>query len=255
VTLGPVVTLRVDRLHKAFSSDRTPALAPRLSDVTFHACRHEILGVCGSVGCGKTTLLRCVAGLMRPDSGNIVWFGARFPGGGCVPGLSYVPKAPEYYPFLTVRDALEYHVDIDVSAPASRSAAITDALCSVGLGDLIDAHVRDLDQSKVVALALAEALAPSPRAIVIDGTLDSAQRRELLGIGKALVAFATAGGTVIIASRRSEIMAALANRVLVMECGRIVGESLNVAELSSMSEDPVREDERIAARLVAERWH
>jgi hypothetical protein len=41
----------------------------------------------------------------------------------------------------------------------------------------------------------------------------------------------------------------------VMECGRIVGESLNVAELSSMSEDPVREDERIAARLVAERWH
>jgi NitT/TauT family transport system ATP-binding protein len=249
------VTLRVEQLHKAFPSDSIPALAPRLSDVTFHACRHEILGVCGPAGCGKTTLLRCVAGLMRADSGSIVWFGARFPGDGCLPGLSYLPSAPDYYPFLTVLDALEYHVDIDIGAPACRSAAITDALRSVGLGDHCDAHVRELNQSKVVALALAEALASSPRAIVIDGTLDSTQRRELLGIGNALVAFAGAGGTVIIASRRADIVAMLANRFLVMESGRIVGESTNVAQLSSTSEDAVREDERIAARLVAERWH
>jgi ABC-type multidrug transport system ATPase subunit len=249
------VTLRVNRLHKTFPSDRTAALTPLLSDVTFHACRHEILGICGPEGCGKTTLLRCIAGLVRADSGSIVWFGTRFPGGGCLPGLSYVPNAPDYYPFLTVRDALEYHVDIDVGAPGSRSAAINDALSSVGLGDLIDAHVRDLHRSQLVAVALAVALASAPRAVVIDNTLDSTQTQELRHIGNALAMFAASGGTVIITSRRADIVAALANRLLMMESGRITGESTNVAELRSMSEDPVREDERIAARLVAERRH
>jgi ABC-2 type transport system ATP-binding protein len=228
-----LVALRVDGLHKAFHSGNNASLANAVSDVSLHACSSEILGICGASGSGKTTLLRCIAGLMRADTGRILWFGSRFRGGGCLPGLSYVPNAPDYYPFLTARDALEYHVDRDI-AGVGRAHAILAALHSVGLAQFVDSPVRAFDQSKIAALAVAEALASSPRAIVVDSTLDAIEPRQLLAVDNALSAFAIAGGTAIVASRRIEILTAIASRTLWIEAGMIGGEP---------------------ARLVAERKH
>jgi ABC-type multidrug transport system ATPase subunit len=237
----------VDGLRKAFSLSSAATLTPALSGVNLHACCEEIVGICGSAGSGKSTLLRCIAGLMRADSGSILWFGARFHGGGCLPGLSYVPNLPDYYPFLTARDALEYHVDADIVGTGSRCAAIGHALRSVGLADYIDSPVGSLDVSQVAALAVAEALASSPRAIVIDGTFDSVKARDLIPICTALLTFAAAGGTILIASRCENVLRPVASRILRMDRGRIVGESTEPGEVAFETE--------MATRLVAERRH
>ncbi len=230
--------LRVDGLHKSFSSGKGGALVAALWDVELRATRQEIVGLCGGAASGKTTLLRCISGLMRPDSGSVFWFGSRFHGGGCLPGLSFVPQAPDYYPFLTARDALEYHVDDDGAPPAARRCAIADALRSVGLGDEVDTPVRELDKSQVAALSIAEALASSPRAIVIDGTLDAIDAQALTPIRNALAAFSLGGGTTLVASRNLDVLAGLAARVLRLESGRIAIES-----------------DATPSRLVAERRH
>lgn len=230
--------LRVDGLHKSFSSGKGGALVAALWDIELSATRHEIVGLCGSAASGKTTLFRCISGLMRPDSGSVFWFGSRFHGGGCLPGLSFVPQAPDYYPFLTARDALEYHVDDDGAPPVVRRGAIADALCSVGLGDELDTPVRELDKSQVAALSVAEALASSPRVILIDSTLDSIDSQTINPVINALAAFSLGGGTTLVATRSLDLLAGLAARVLRLESGRIAIESVATP-----------------GRLVAERRH
>jgi ABC-type multidrug transport system ATPase subunit len=237
--LPPVAVLRVEGLRKAFASGRSASLSCGLGGVTLHAIRGEILGIFGPSGCGKTTLLRCVAGLMRADSGSVVWFGTLFRGGGCLPELSFVPSKPDYYPFLTAPDALEYHVDADVGAPQSRRSAILDALRSVGLGTVLHMQVRELYASQVAAIAVAEALASKPKVIAIDGALDTADLRESIAIKSALAAFANSGGTVVVASRRAETFDGLATRVLRMEEGRIAAQA---APASTFGSAPIEQE-------------
>jgi ABC-type multidrug transport system ATPase subunit len=219
------LALGVEGLCKAFPSYRRPSLTFGLAGVTLNAFRGEVLGICGPPGCGKTTLLRCIAGLMRADSGSIVWFGALFRGGGCLPGLSFVPSKPDYYPFLTAPDALEYHVDSEVGAPEARRSAILEALRSVGLGTVLHMQVRELFASQITAIAIAEALASNPKVIVIDGALDTADVRESIAIKSALISFAESAGTVIISSRRLDTFDGVAMRVLRMEEGRIAAQA------------------------------
>src|SRR5215470_8216908 len=57
--------LRIDGISKAFQSERV------LSELSFLLEEHQTLSILGRSGCGKTTLLKIIAGLLAPDSGNI----------------------------------------------------------------------------------------------------------------------------------------------------------------------------------------
>lgn len=65
------VLLKVRNLSKTFRSDK--GILKALDDVSFDVCKGETLGVVGESGCGKTTLGRCVVGLLKPDHGTIVF--------------------------------------------------------------------------------------------------------------------------------------------------------------------------------------
>ena len=65
------VLLQVRNLSRTFRSDK--GILKALDDVSFDVCKGETLGVVGESGCGKTTLGRCVVGLLKPDQGTIVF--------------------------------------------------------------------------------------------------------------------------------------------------------------------------------------
>ena len=62
-------TIEVDHVNKAFASDRGRVVTA--DGLTFTAAAGEITAVIGESGCGKTTLLRMIAGLETPDSGSL----------------------------------------------------------------------------------------------------------------------------------------------------------------------------------------
>jgi ABC-2 type transport system ATP-binding protein len=183
----------------------------------------EALGVLGPPGAGKSTLLLCLAGLLRPDAGTIAWFDRPADEAGRPPGIVYVPDRAAHYAFMTVREAVEYHVMLRDVAGDAPGSAIDVALEEAGLAPVASSRVGDVPWSIGPRLSLAQALVGSPRVLLLDETLtglDPRSRREIAAMLRTLV---DRGTTVIAAAETLDTLDDLVTRVAVMLAGEMTG--------------------------------
>jgi ABC-2 type transport system ATP-binding protein len=213
------LSIRSLRKSFLFGHRQAPQRREALRGVDLDVEQGEVVGIVGDKGCGKTTLLLCAAGLLRGDAGSIRWYGARFAGGGRLPGLVYVGPVPAYYPFLSVRDVLSRYAR-EENGPFATARAIETLADRLSLTGRLGARVNELSIPELKLLAIAQALTEEPRIILIDGTFDGLN--DALPIARRVVAHeASNASTLIVASRQASVLAGLATRMVVMEAGRI----------------------------------
>src|SRR5688500_2067186 len=136
-----------------------------LRDVDLNVFAGEIVAIAAAPAAGKTTLLMCAAGLIRPDRGAVSWFGGppRRDGSGKPDGIAYAGDRPFPYAFLTTREALEYAAIVRDLPLRDSDARVTHALERTGLAALADRRVDGLDGGHLSRLALAGLLLAHPR--------------------------------------------------------------------------------------------
>lgn len=184
-----------------------------------------ITGLLGPNGAGKTTLLRCLATVLAPDAGGMEVFGFD-------PDrpsqrteirrrLGYMPQEPGFYQSFTCFDFLDYlailkeHVD-----PAARHDAVRAALARTGLEEKSGVKIRKLSGGMRRRLALAQALLGSPSLLVLDeptAGLDPEQRFRF----RELISELAESRIVLLSTHQTEDVAAICDRVLVMDHGRV----------------------------------
>ena len=137
-------------------------------------------GFFGRNGAGKTTTIKCLLNLLRPDAGTVRVFGLdpQKDEVGVKSRLTYVPDAVAFYPWMSVRDTLDYfasfraHWNRDIEA---------DLLQRFGLNPSQKASA--LSRGQKTQLALITAICPEPELLVLDeptSGLDSIVRREFI---------------------------------------------------------------------------
>ena len=181
----------------------------------------EAVGLLGPAGSGKSTLLLCLAGVLQPDNGSLSWFGRGADEGGPPPGVAYVSQHRSSYPFMTVREAVEYHAMLRDTAVADRAAAVEAALEDTGLGPMAGALVGTIPHPGAARLAIAQALAGRPRVLLLDETLSGllpSERRDIAVIVRRL---ADRAMTVVVATEAMEVLDGIASRIAIMLDGRI----------------------------------
>lgn len=251
----PAPLLRVRGLTRSFArglARRSGGLLA-LEDIEFDLRSNDVMGIIGPEGAGKTTLLQCVAGLLKRDAGLVEWFGHPFPGGGCVPGVAYVPAVPAYYPFLTVRDVVEYRCARETAGrPAPR--AVQSALCRLGLDARSNCQIAALTREEISRLAIAEVLSFDPDVVLVD-TPPAGECGQLSHCAlDALKEHASSGGAVAIAARSAHNVVRAASRVIVLDEGRIL-RSYCADQDGEERVDPVFSLRTNGVRFVAERMH
>ena len=241
----PVLAIRSLRKSFLFGPTQSARRTEALAGVDLEVDEGEIVGIVGGKGAGKTTLLLCAAGLLRRDAGSIRWYGSQFAGGGCLPGLSFLPSVPTYYPFLTVREVFDYYCAREFAANARRPRLIPTIAARLGLTNHLTATVGTLDNELLKRVAVAQALLDEARVILFDGSLDS------LGGGTALVhrLLRESSATIIATSRHVGALAPLATRIVVMDSGRLTG------SFSAVRQDSIFESVPPLIRQIAERLH
>jgi len=195
-----------------------------LRDVDLDVRRGEVLAVMGRNGSGKSTLLGRLAGLHAPDVGRVEIDGrepARLAPREAISLVGLVPQDPG---LLLNAD----RVDAECGAN-DHDAGLAEGTTWSVLVDLVDgidpaAHPRDLSEGQRLALALAVVLAPAPPVVVLDeptrGLDYGAKDRLVAELGR----LAAAGHAVVIATHDVEVVARVADRVVVLAGGEVVAD-------------------------------
>jgi ABC-type multidrug transport system, ATPase component len=224
-----------------------------IENVDLEISRGDVVGIVGQEGAGKTTLLRCLAGLLKRDAGTVEWFGEPFPGGGCVPGLAYVPPMPVYYPFLTARDVLEYRMAREITGRVRRQQ-IDCCLARLDLAEKSSTKVMELSRDEIKRLSIAEALSFDPQVILVDTSyVDITSPCTEAGL-RALRNHAASGASVLLAARETHSIADAVTRVIVLDEGRVI-RSFHADDEKQGSNGTVFPLDSPSVRFVAERMH
>ena len=198
---------------------------PILGGVNFSVARGEFIGVLGHNGMGKTTLLRALMGYIPATAGRVVLEGADVtraePYRRARAGMGYVPQGREIFPGLSVRDNLRMGA---VGRPKDEAAAIESALETFPrLKPLIDRPGGALSGGEQQLLAMARCLAGNPRLILLDEPTEGIQPSIIDDIADTLLDLRSRGAlTMILVEQNLDFIAALSERVLVIQKGAIV---------------------------------
>ncbi|MCX4819690.1 ABC transporter ATP-binding protein [Streptomyces sp. NBC_01142] len=194
-----------------------------LDAVDLEVAEHEIVCVLGPSGSGKSTLLRVVAGLQDADAGRVLLSGADQAG---VPvhrrGVGLMFQDHQLFPQRDVGGNVAFGLRMRGTGRGEQVSRVGELLELVGLPGAQRRAVASLSGGEQQRVALARALAPEPRLLMLDeplGQLDRGLRERLVVELRGL--FGRLGTTVLAVTHDQGEAFALADRVVVMQDGRI----------------------------------
>ncbi len=194
-----------------------------LGPVNLELRQGEFFAVVGPSGCGKSTLLDVIAGLSRASAGTIEFEG-RAVDGEVPEGVGVVFQEDACFPWLTVRDNIDFGLRQAGVEAQERARRLSHALELMGLSDFAGAYPAQLSGGMRQRVCIARTLVFQPRLILLDepfGALDQ-QTRLLMG-DELLRLWRDTGATVLLITHALDEAAMLADRVGVMSArpGRI----------------------------------
>ena len=210
----------VDRLEKVYESDAGSHRA--LDDVSLRIRRGEILALLGPNGAGKTTLISCICGIGVPTGGRVTVDGfdtqREYRKARSLIGL--VPQEITLEPFEPVINTIRFSRGL--FGKKADDAAVDDILATLSLSDKRNARIRELSGGMKRRVLIAKALAHEPSVLFLDepsAGVDVELRRDMWRVVDRL---RERGVTVILTTHYIEEAEAIADRIAVIQNGRIL---------------------------------
>jgi urea transport system ATP-binding protein len=210
-----------------------------LRDVTFEAPLGQVTTLLGRNGVGKTTLLRCLMGLVPIASGAIAFEGHDLTRAASYrrvqAGIGYVPQGREIFPRLSVHENLRMGL---ATKPARTPLPETVFRMFPVLQQMLGRRGGDLSGGQQQQLAIGRALAMGPRLLILDEPTEGIQPSIIKDIDRAIRTLAAGGEmAILLVEQYYDFARSLADRYLVMERGEIVASGRG----EDMDRDGVRE--------------
>ncbi|MBK5354024.1 ABC transporter ATP-binding protein [Pseudomonas sp. TH41] len=151
-----------------------------LEQVSFEVPDQQFAVLVGPSGCGKSSLLYLTAGLNEPTEGEIYVGGQQVQGPGADRGMVF--QSYTLFPWLTVRQNVEFGLKRRGMASAERKEIVDYYVNEVGLTGFADNYAKQLSGGMMQRVAIARALANDPQILLMDepfGALDSQTRLQM----------------------------------------------------------------------------
>lgn len=197
-----------------------------LAGVSLEIRDGESIGVIGQNGSGKTTFVKHLNGLLRPTHGRVVVLGqdtreARV--GRLARTVGYVFQNPDHQIFAgQVWDEVAFGPKNLGRQGAELEQAVTSAIETMGLTELVRRHPYTLSRGQRQRLAIASVLAMRPRVLVLDEPMGGQDRTQVGRLLATMADLRSAGHTTIMVSHDLEIIGASCQRAVVFGGGRVL---------------------------------
>ena len=210
--------LSISALNQYYGGSHT------LRDIAFEAPSGAVTAVLGRNGVGKTTLLKCLAGLLPVRSGAIHFDGINVtklpPYARARLGLGYVPQGREIFPRLTVEENLK--LGLATKPPGTPIPPRVFEMFPV-LSDMLHRRGGDLSGGQQQQLAIGRALAMKPKLLVLDEPTEGIQPSIIKDIERAIRHLAAEGEmAILLVEQYYDFARSLADRYVVMSRGEVI---------------------------------
>ena len=177
----------------------------------------KIHGLIGRNGSGKTMLMKCICGFIRPTSGTICVNGRQV-GRDCdfPENIGIIIETPGFIPYYSGFKNLELIADLNKKAD---TAQIKRAMSQVGLDPMLKRHVVKYSLGMRQRLGLAQAIMENPDILILDEPMNGLDKEGVEDMRKYLLDFKAQGKTILIASHSSEDIEVLCDTVHEMDKG------------------------------------
>jgi branched-chain amino acid transport system ATP-binding protein len=228
--------LQVTELHKDFGG------LTATNNVSFSLGRHEVLGLIGPNGAGKTTLLRLITGILRPDSGSVVFRGEDITGKKTwdIVNRGIAPTFQNMRPFR--RLPIIANVMVSCLSPRSMKrgewvkkveAKAMDALEFAGISDMALEKASTLSQGDLKRLEVARAVATDPDLLLLDEPFGGLSPAETDLMAKSITRLHkggrfgrlhSEGPAMIIIEHKLQQLMKIVDRILVLNFGTVIAD-------------------------------
>ena len=226
--------LRIRNLNQSYGGSRT------LWDIDLDVAAGTRLCLMGRNGVGKTTLLKCVMGLVPVESGSITFSDvdllARSPESRARMGIGYVPQGREVFPQLTVEENLRIGLAARRDGVRSIPASVFE-LFPV-LKQMLQRRGGDLSGGQQQQLAIGRALVLEPKLLILDEPTEGIQPNIVHEIGDIILRLNDeAGVTVLLVEQKLPFARRVASEFRILDKGRAVAGGA----IDELSDDDIRD--------------
>ena len=201
--------ISVSHVYKSFGKETV------LRDVSLTVQRGEIAGLVGNNGSGKTVLMKCICGFLRPEKGGITVDGKRI-GRDCdfPPSLGLIIETPGFLPSMSGYRNLRTLAALRGQVGKTE---ILDTLRRVGLYDARRKSVSKYSLGMRQRLGIAQAIMENPDVLILDEPFNALDAKAVAEMRDLLLGLKSQGKTILLASHNAEDIRTLCDHVHEME--------------------------------------
>ncbi len=251
------IVLSVDNLSFSYRHNWTLQSKPTIKNITLDVKAGESFGFLGHNGGGKTTTIKCILGLLNPNSGSIKIFNKINSDISTRRFIGYLPEQPYFYDYLTVTEIMEMYGSLSGIPKEELSTAISTALDAVKVSAKSKSPMRTLSKGLTQRVGLAQAIVAKPKLLILDepfSGLDPIGRKEFRDL---FIELRKSGTAIFMCSHVLSDVEFLCDRVSIMAQGEIKG-IFDIRDKSSLGtgqyEMILRGFEKYESEIKATSW-
>jgi ABC-2 type transport system ATP-binding protein len=232
------MSLVVEGLRKQFGE------VVALDDVSFTVEPGRIFGLLGANGAGKTTSMRIVLDILRPDAGRVTWLGAE---NTSLPRRTwgYLPEERGLYPKMVVGEQLRFFAALYGVPDATARAVIDDWLERFRIRDYGERKLEELSKGNQQKIQFIAAILHDPEVLIMDEPFSGLDPVNVRLLKEAFLEMRDRGKTLIFSTHQMETVEELCESIAIIDVGRVV--------VSGAVRDVKRAMGRRVVRLATER--
>lgn len=214
--------ISVRRLTKDFHVGLRGLKLRAVDDLTLEVPRGQVYGLLGPNGCGKSTTLKVVLGLVSATSGEVSLLGEPYASPGARRRIGFLPEAPYFHKFLSGRELVRYCARLSGVVPSDLDSAVEQALALASMTTAADRPVGTYSKGMLQRIGFAQAVVHDPELVILDEPTAGVDPIGSAAIGDMIRAMRDKGKTIVLCSHLLGQVEQVCDRVAIMDRGKLV---------------------------------